>query len=520
MTWALLPYTNIQPLELRPAPTPLSNHVTLAVSEGAVIPLEMLILEGLACQDKSCAPPPIGTGGSKSGSGSTASRLPISVSSAGQSPEISELDDKTAKQALEVFTGRVKRGTKGNPGTVVPHVPGMGGVKTLADAVDAVEAELNATIDVALANGYTREMAQTASHWYPTANHYLGTLTDRYQYRYPETGAAVAAALSPSAEWGSNVTNAKTILQLVHENRVVTSKDVEAYTTRVVSALEGNLGNKDLSPSDRKKIRQAIERAKSPERQARLQTVLVGKRFNDIRTYHAAVLAQAHVQGNELKTTAFVVSPDGKSYSVGYTKNKATVQSLPNTIKALEIARADKRGASIDEMMPLINDISQESKVRAFYMNLAYPKDRTQNAITADTHALGSLLGTPFNAKTAKPYFESFTQNKKSTYNPGYPVYRAALSRALQRLQIELGVSGDLGNSAAQSVIWEMERYLMPEGPKGSFIADSARRQQHTDMKNSGATPLETKTWLAQQMGGARDRMEPPITGIKEYTID
>jgi hypothetical protein len=499
--------------------TPVRRDLS-AFFAGAAQHLEILFVEDFACKDKSCAPPPVGTGGSTPGGDGSSHRLSLSVSSAGQSPEIDELDTNTAKQALEVFTGRVKRGTKDKPGAVVPHVPGMGGVKTLADAVDAVEAELNATIDVALANGYTREMAQTAAHWYPTANHYLGTLTDQYQYKYPETAAAVAAALSPSAEWGSNVTNAKSVLQLVHENRVLTPKDVDAYTTRVLSALEGKLGNKDLSPSDRNKILAAIERAKSPERQARLQKVLVGKQFNDIRTVHASVLAQAHVQGNELKTTAFVVTPNGKSYSVGYTKNKAIVQSLPNTMKALEIARADKRGASIEEMRPLIENISKESKVRAFYMNLAYPRDRTQNAITADTHALGSFLGTPFNANTAKPYFESFTQNKKSTYNPGYPVYRAALGRVLQRLHKELGVSGDLGRSAAQSVVWEMERYLMPEGPKGALLADSARMQQHTKMKNNGATPLEAKTWLAEQMGGARDRMEPPVTGIKEYTID
>lgn len=460
--------------------------------------LELLFIEDLACKDRSCAPPPVGTGGSRP-SGS------INISLAGQSAELSELRPKDIDKALAAMR----------------TVPGMEDVVDIEDAITRVEEQLRATVDVAIENGYTPEMARKASHWYPVANHHLGRVASKYGYNYPETASAVAAALSPSADWESNVTNAEIVMRIVSENPVMKEVHVTSYRDRIVRDLTGKIKDAKRKGKDTTELQRALDDANTDEFLANSRNMMLGNRFNQLDTKVAAVLVQGLTQDNEMKTTAFDISEDGMSYKVGQTGSKAIIQSIANTEKAIKIAQEDRSGTSIEGMAEYIsNTIGNESKVRAFYMNLAYPRDRSQDAVTVDTHALGALLGVPFNAETAKPYFKKGgDEKKKPMYNAGYPVYREAMRRIAPYLSEKLGVAVDIENRGVQSVLWEMERFLLPKTPKGVFMKDAAKMDELRTRKRAKQSAYEIKKWVVSNMSGKKERIGVPTTDVEEVSI-
>lgn len=465
-------------------------------------PMTLLAVQPLvfACHSAACAPPSAGgTGGSLPGaSGGTSDGRPaIDVSRGGttqgvttgsRSHLISEMTPKAIKQMMDSIN----------------TIPGMEHLKTPEEAVAAVVDRLKATAELAIANGYTPEMAQSAAHWYDVANEYAHGLAHDNGYNHPETAAAVLAALSPSAAWESNVYNAKQILEKVSKNPVMTSEDVDNVHKRMQRILtdKRDVLKKDKKPLD--EIDAQIAEAALPATRDKIQAAIEGKKFNDLPDDMSVMVLHGETQATGAKGISLIPHPDG-TFSSQPDDGKAIIQSNSNVIKSLRIARGDLAGANADEMGKIIsNNISQESKVRAFYMNIAFPNDNAQRAITADTHFYSSATGIPLNAKTAKPFF---TGSSEVGFAKGYPVYRQALEEMMPYFQERLGVKQTFPRSG-QSVSWEMERFLVPEKQKGTFIKNGHGQMDELARIYRDEGPVAAKLYYFNQTGASpRDRV-------------
>ena len=420
--------------------------------------------EEFACYDASCAPPPIGKGGSSRG-GAVRGKFDVSrgTTSKGvtgsKSHRLEDMDPKGIAQAMEV----------------IQAMPGMGHVKTVEDAVNEVQARLEANVDVALERGYTLDQARSSAHWYEVANDYAGQMADEFGYNYPETGAAVLAALSPSAAWEGNVRNARELMKKVAENKPITDSDIEMAYNRTVSKLESGLTNKKTSAKRKAEIAEELERFKDPSVLKGMKDKSVGKNFLDIDEDLQVSVLNGHIQGNAMKGIALIPSPDG-SYKVTDYKSKTTVQSNAIIKKTIAIAKADRDGATPDEMAAIISEnVSQQSKVRAFYKNIADPHDRDQAAVTLDTHAWSGAFS-PVNATTSKPLF---TASKTVGFAKTYPIVREAMERMTGPMSERLGMP-DLTPRSIQSITWETTRYLYPTKGKGTILSGLKEGQYYS----------------------------------------
>jgi hypothetical protein len=268
----------------------------------------------------------------------------------------------------------------------------------------------------------------------------------------------------------------------------MTETDVDDYVTRQIRALESKASAPQIKKSEEQSaiVKAELELARSDANRDVVRAKILGKKFNDLDVEDATSVINGNTQANNMKGIALAPQADG-SYKIVAHNAKATVQSNANTAKAIRLAQADKNGASEDEMQEIINaSVSSQSKVRAFFMNIAHPMDTQQDAVTLDTHAFGSLLGVPFSATTSKPMFDS---TKEVGFANTYPIMR----EALQRVNVTLAQRYDLPvlpARAAQSVTWEMERSLLPAKPKGDIIKNS-------ELLARVATELEAGNHLA-----------------------
>lgn len=468
-----------------------------------------------ACRSRACAPPSAGgtggsikgdKGGSTSGpnvpgpSGSATGEIDVSRGAnkggevaGGRSHEIDSMTPRAQKQMVEYFKG----------------IPGFEKIKTPQEAVAIIKARLQATADLAAEQGYTPHMAQSAAKWYDVANDYAGKMVNEFGLKHSETAAGVLATLSPSAAWESNVYNARSIMKHVSENAKMGDEHVDYALSRSQRILADNRLVLKKDKKDLTEIDALIAEAGTPEFRAKLAGKIAGKNFNDLDDESAILVIHGHTQGTNAKGITLIPSPDG-SYKVQDYSGKAIIQSKSNTLKALQMARADKNGASKEEMAKLISEkVSQESKVRAFYMNIARPNDRTQSAITADTHFFSAAVGIPLNANTAKPHFTGTTE---IGFAKGYPAYRQAVAEMMPYLAQKFGVSPDALPRSGQSVLWEMERFLVPMKQKGEFIKNKGKMKTLEDLYTNGASAEEAKRYYFEQTGASvKDRIEGDI---------
>lgn len=224
------------------------------------------------------------------------------------------------------------------------------------------------------------------------------------------------------------------------------------------------------------------------------------KKFNDLDEDVASFLIQGNTQRHSLKEIEIDPRPDG-SYTSTEGKSKAIIQSSVNFSKAIRMARADKNGATESELAAMISSaVSQESKARAFFMNIAHPMDRRQDAVTLDTHAYGALTGVPLSLTTSGRFFVS---SKEVGYANTYPIMREAMKRVGAELR-KRGMA-DLPGRAVQSVVWEMERAILPDKGKSAILKagdlPGTITAQAAELYRQGRD-LEAKTLIARAAGG------------------
>jgi hypothetical protein len=454
---------------------------------------EFTEVDEFECHDASCRPPTSGgTGGSSKGQtrGATGGEIEVSRGSKGKGTVgtrdfgIDGLTPTGRQQLVEHFQ---------------TAVPGGQHVTTPEEAVQVTIDHLKATVDMAIEAGYTPEMAQSAAHWYDVANTESHLMATDAGLNHHETAAAVLAALSPSAAWESNLHNGKQVCDYVGKNPEMTDTHAQYAQYRAVRALQSKRDALKKDGQDLTEVDKAIAEAERPETLASYQKMMVGKRFNDLPDKLAVMVLQGDTQFNGSKGISLIPHPDG-SYDKRLDSGKAIIQSNSNMLKAIKIAKADKNGASVEEMSKVISaNVSGQSKVRAFYMNIAYPNDTAQRAITADTHFFSASVGLPLNATSAKPYFTSTTE---VGFARGYPANQAALQAMIPYLAQKLGVSPEALPRSAQSVLWEMERYLVPEKAKGDFIKNPEKMAELERLYNEGKA-LEAKRYYYEQSGAA-----------------
>ena len=226
---------------------------------------------------------------------------------------------------------------------------------------------------------------------------------------------------------------------------------------------------------------------------------MVGKKFNDADPDDQVAVLNGHIQGNAMRGISLVPNKDG-TYTVEDYASKTTVQSNAIVKKAIKIAIADKNGASADEMTDVISkNVSQESKVRAFYQNIANPNDRIQSA---DTHAFSGAFS-PVNAVTSKVLFAS---SRDIGYAKTYPIVRESMASLAPKLSAQLGASEVMSPRAVQSVTWEMTRFLYPMSGKGQVLKGLGPGEYFTtpeiDAAYASGNHQQAVSLLATAMGG------------------
>ena len=403
-----------------------------------------------------------------------------------RSPMIGDMTEAGEALAMQVMSG----------------MPGMGGVMTKEAAVVEVEARLQATIDEALARGFSADRALASAQWYDVANDYSAGLSDEFGFTHPETGAAVLATLSPSAAWEGNVRNGRELMKKVGENKPITDADVELALGRKVSKIEASLSRGGIPDKRKAELEEALSKLKDPAVLADAKGRMVGKKFNDADPDDQVAVLNGHIQGNAMRGISLVPNKDG-TYTVEDYASKTTVQSNAIVKKAIKIAIADKNGASADEMTDIISkNVSQESKVRAFYQNIANPNDTIQSAVTLDTHAFSGAFS-PVNAVTSKVLFAS---SRDIGYAKTYPIVRESMASLAPKLSAQLGASEVMSPRAVQSVTWEMTRFLYPMSGKGRVLKGLGPGEYFTtpdiDAAYASGNHQRAVSLLATAMGG------------------
>lgn len=455
--------------------------------------------EDFACHDASCRPPTSGgTGGSQAKGGTV--HIAVGKAPKGQEARSAELADMTPA-AQKAALG------------VINSIAGMEDVKTVDEAVDKVTSRLMATVDIATGHDllrgnldgspsgpYDAERIQATSRWYDVANKYVGEVANTYGFNHVETSAAVFATLSPGAPWPSNVRNGEQVMKFVGENKKVGAEGVKDIQYRAGKVLEGERAKLKKEGQSLDEIDARIAANASKENFDRLMGQYGSKKFNDLDEDVASFLIQGNTQRHSLKEIEIDPRPDG-SYTSTEGKSKAIIQSSVNFSKAIRMARADKNGATESELAAMISSaVSQESKARAFFMNIAHPMDRRQDAVTLDTHAYGALTGVPLSLNTSGRFFVS---SKEVGYANTYPIMREAMKRVGAELR-KRGMA-DLPGRAVQSVVWEMERAILPDKGKSAILKagdlPGTITAQAAELYRQGRD-LEAKTLIARAAGG------------------
>lgn len=423
---------------------------------GEIVSFEALDGEIFACYSAACRPPTSGgTGGSNPG-------VHVGIGSKA-SPNVDlRIDAMSEAGAAKLLS--VARG-----------YPGMEGANTPQEVSDVMLNNLRGLVQVAFKNDYPKEAAVASSHWYEIANDYGARLAEEGGYNHPATAHAVLAILSPGARWPSNVRNGVEILKTVSENPKIKQDDVDGVINDLVARArlarekaESFTPSKNKSREDKiRETQKKLDHLTSEDFRKKVDSA-VGKNFNDLDGEFGSLIQARVVM---LRTAGMkeidIIPHADKTYTVRDGSQKVRVQTTATTMKAIRIAIADKKGASVEEMTKLMETVSEQSKVRAFYNNITNPKDTSQAAVTLDTHAYAGILGQPMTLKSADPLFNQGVEIGAAHL---YPAGRDAMERFAPELAKILGLD-TLHPNQVQSVTWEISRYLMPPKGKGRVMA-------------------------------------------------
>ncbi len=332
--------------------------------------------------------------------------------------------------------------------------------------------------------------AKLWGEWYPIANG-LGTKWAKENGGiHPDAVYAVMARLSPQADWNDNMTMAREVVRILHEDPVVTKDVLKAHR-----ALQ---------------LKQAEMYKKEPD--APIPQNFEGLRLSELNDEDSAKMLRAI---SDTRGPLQVIDHTEKPMTkVDGDPRYVRWQSVDNLTRAISMWR-EPSFANISQQM------GQQHKIRAFYNNIRDPHDTEFDDITVDTHAFGIGLGIPVTTASYEiasgPRSIPGGPNSTKAGTVGlYPIFAEAYRQA--------GAERGMLGRRMQSVTWEQWRKEWSPRARNEWMVDTARNVQHAvergelTRSESWKVLKEFRDQLPGADGGGTNK-EENITGrAKQFT--
>jgi len=333
-----------------------------------------------------------------------------------------------------------------NVAHLVKNAPGIVTSARRADyRADAAVDQMSENL-LALLDDLPDKFKVEASRWYEGANTIANSFAQKYGYD-PKGVSAALAALSPSADWFMNVSNAERLLDTLNK---VKGTSVTDEMIETINSIESMSKKKDI-----------------------VSELKTGKPFEELSPKAQAMFVRAYDKSYNPQAYR-EVRPDGTFGDFMKTKTgelrTLIPQSEDNIVKALSVLND-----------PSLDNISEQMggahKVRSFYNNIVAPSDPFGSA-TIDTHQVGASLFSPVSQKSlpvgaafggAKGISNSLPTGVGGTYG----LFQTAIDKAAEQI-------GALPRQI-QSISWEAIRSIMDDRWKRNaknvqFVDDEWRK--------------------------------------------
>ena len=308
------------------------------------------------------------------------------------------------------------------------------------------------------------DVREYSKRWYDGANIIAQDIAKTYNISV-EQASAMLAALSPSADWFINISNAYRIARAMS-----TAQDVVFESSWVASAIDAKLRSlkqfskdkktkkplyskfkvltrENLTPQDLASFDEFVAELRSIEGLTLRELTDDLSRARYIRYYDSIVYDQGY----------HIYNPIGEK--VDYSKtasgqnSKVIPQSFTNMAKAISIFRDGS-----PENISLV--LGAKHKIRNFYNNIANP-DSVEGDVTMDTHAIAAAELKPY-SNTSKEVNENFgtgaSESKPIGISGTYYAYAEAYKLAAERV--------GLLPREMQSITWEAVRIMFSDSFK------------------------------------------------------
>jgi hypothetical protein len=425
-------------------PIILVSDVETIIASGSHISLVETV-EFAGCQDASCAPPPHGTGGSRS------SALPSGKSASPRIDRTAEGVRSGRKDKLGEHSSLDHFSQKDQEKMVKDFVAvtGLAHLKTPDQVISFLEEETYRQVMAA------KELDPdlTARHWYVAAHTEADSLSQLAGASSTAVGAAVLAVTSPQTPWHDNVGMAREIVRLHGEGNKIAPESLKAAYS--------DANNKEMA-----KIRSSMSEdeflKKFGEHTWRTVDPVIG-----------GAIFKSHLQFVGGNSVDQVLKKGGNGDFDEVIRGKIVAKSGESGWKALEILNASLAHGEGQEFYNTLSlYLGDGSKVRSFYNNINDPS--SSDYVTIDTHAAAGMTGFPGGSGTA---FVRGVMSPGSTtlgMSRSYPLYQEALNRVAAR-------TGLLPREV-QSVTWVRQRdvewpdtvkskYTMATTSKGPIVS-------------------------------------------------
>lgn len=448
----------------------------------------MSALIELACHDPSCAPPPVGTGGSVP---TLSTRVPTAVNVDkplhGMGTTLSEIPLAVAHDHARAIVSRV-------PG--FQHLRKLNGFRSNASE-ESQEELVKAVVDQVADNVvevFDRSPnPEVTRQWYDAANKLSADLAAEFGM-HKDTAAAVAAALSPQADWDMNVQQARIVMEGYQrlQNGPVTTSDIKLINrviseqhAKKVAAWERRV-KKQEDLGNYTKADEIRSRPPQPAQHLRAADVRTGA---DLSSEHMAYLIRQQVGSSTFHRMQLTGEDGGYTISTEPVRTKSGKladmrwQSYGPLTDAVEIMR-DPRAATISAAL------GGQHKVRSFYNNIAYPND-AQADVTMDTHAFGIAFRIPVTSnhpaiKSGAGNLYSTPSNAAAGTRGTHVLLAEGYRQAARRINRRRSTQRKYQPREIQSVTWEQWRKEFPgetrsKGKEGGTMGKSEKILRQLD---------------------------------------
>lgn len=411
----------------------------------------------LACHDASCAPPPIGTGGSTPGPhGTVSTRVPKAVKAekpvTGLGTNLHEIPTAVALKQAQAIISKV-------PGFkhLADH-PGFAEGADESSQKKAVDTVVDQIADNVIEVFDRSPNPDVTRQWYDVAHKMSEDLGAKYGL-HPNTVAGVIASLSPQQPWDDNVAHAKVVLEAMqrknltdHDVREVNRIAVQQYNNKVATWTDR------IAKAEAEGRTSAADkiRANPPKPPEQLDPKTVN-RLDQLTNEQASFFVR-NVAGS-VRVPKVVLTEDG-----GYSFDTSSTTGLRwNSYPMIEDAVSIIRDPTTENVSKALGGAH---KVRSFYNNIADPNS-PQGDVTMDTHAFGIGFRIPVTQShpliaTGKGNIYGTPSNAAAGTHGVHVLMAEGYRRATKRINRRSSTRKPYQPREVQSVTWEQWRYDYP----------------------------------------------------------